>query len=148
MGIIKTYQRKTDTTYVYTNEAYWDPEKKQSRSSRKLIGKIDKETGEIVPTGKRGRKKTGPADADSGKGAGKGDDERISALEGKVIEQKSEIIELRSQLESLRKENIKLRARTREAERQVDRNRRAEDFFRKFGSLAEMAKRDGLLDPP
>ena len=35
-----------------------DSEKKQSRSKRRLIGKIDKETGEIVPTGKRGRKKS------------------------------------------------------------------------------------------
>ena len=48
MGIVKSYQKKTDTTYVYESEAYWDPEKKQSRSKRRLIGKIDKETGEIV----------------------------------------------------------------------------------------------------
>lgn len=30
--------------------------KKQPRSRRKLIGKLDPETGEIVPTGKPGRK--------------------------------------------------------------------------------------------
>ena len=29
---------------------------KQSRSKRRVIGKLDPETGEIIPTGKRGRK--------------------------------------------------------------------------------------------
>ncbi|MBQ7445848.1 MAG: hypothetical protein IJS71_07960 [Clostridia bacterium] len=33
------------------------PELGQARSKRRCIGKIDKETGEIVPTGERGRKK-------------------------------------------------------------------------------------------
>ena len=32
-------------------------EKKQARSRRKVIGKLDPVTGEIIPTGKRGRKK-------------------------------------------------------------------------------------------
>jgi len=47
----------TDTTYVYEIESYWDPQKKQARSRRKVIGKLDPVTGEIIPTGKRGRKK-------------------------------------------------------------------------------------------
>ena len=53
MAIIKQYHADTDTTYVYSSEYYWDPEKKQSRSKRRVIGKIDPKTGEIVPTGKR-----------------------------------------------------------------------------------------------
>ena len=66
MAIIKQYHADTDTTYVYSSEYYWDPEKKQSRSKRRVIGKIDPETGEVVPTGKkRGRpRKSGPEDAD------------------------------------------------------------------------------------
>ena len=36
--------------------SYWDEEKKQSRSKRRVIGKLDPETGETIPTGKRGRK--------------------------------------------------------------------------------------------
>ena len=36
-------------------ENYWDKEKKQSRSKRKLIGKIDPVTGEMIPTSSRGR---------------------------------------------------------------------------------------------
>ena len=40
--------------YAYENHSYWDPEKKQSRANRKLLGKVDPLTGNIVPT--RGRK--------------------------------------------------------------------------------------------
>ena len=65
MAIVKQYHKDTDTTYVYESTSYWDAEKGQSRSKRRVIGKIDPETGEIVPTGKRGRtKKEKPARAE------------------------------------------------------------------------------------
>lgn len=56
MAIIKQYHKDTNTTYVYESISYWDEEKKQSRSKRRVIGKLDPETGRIIPTGKRGRK--------------------------------------------------------------------------------------------
>lgn len=56
MAIIKKYNKTNNTTYVYESISYWDKEKKQPRSKRKLIGKIDPDTGEIVPTEKRGRR--------------------------------------------------------------------------------------------
>lgn len=57
MSISKSYNKQNDTTYVYeVIENYWDKEKKQSRSKRKLIGKIDPSTGEIVPTNPRKKK--------------------------------------------------------------------------------------------
>ena len=63
MPLVKAKNKKTGITYVYESESYWDKEKKQPRNKRKLIGKIDDQTGEIVPT--RGRPKkdgqTGPA---------------------------------------------------------------------------------------
>ena len=55
MAIIKKYNKTNGTTYVYDSVSYWDKDKKQPRSKRKLIGKIDPDTGEIVPTGGRGR---------------------------------------------------------------------------------------------
>ena len=58
MAIIRQYHKDTDTTYVYESISYWDAEKQQSRSKRKLLGKIDPLSGEIIPTGKRGRKKS------------------------------------------------------------------------------------------
>ena len=57
MSIIKQYHKDTDTTYVYDSQSYWDAEKGQSRSKRKLLGKLDPKTGEIILTGQRGRKK-------------------------------------------------------------------------------------------
>ena len=58
MSISKSYNRQNDTTYVYeVIENYWDKEKKQSRNKRKLIGKIDPVTGEIVPTSHSRKKK-------------------------------------------------------------------------------------------
>lgn len=50
MGIVFYTNKKTGITYAYENKAYWDKEKKQSRSKRKLIGKVDPVSGEIVPT--------------------------------------------------------------------------------------------------
>ena len=66
MAIIKQYHKDTDTTYVYESISYWDEEKKQSRSKRRVIGKLDPETGEIIPTGKRGRKPKEAADPSAG----------------------------------------------------------------------------------
>ena len=53
MAQIRQYNKKTGVTYVYESHSYWDKEKKQHRSDRKLIGKIDPETGEIIPTRKK-----------------------------------------------------------------------------------------------
>lgn len=57
MSLVKLKDKRSGTTYVNESESYWDKEKKQPRSRRKLIGKLDEDTGEIVPTGKSGRKK-------------------------------------------------------------------------------------------
>ena len=53
MAIVKQYNKKTGITYVYESRSYRDKDTKQPRSERKLIGRIDDETGEIVPTRKR-----------------------------------------------------------------------------------------------
>ncbi|SFI28989.1 Transposase [Tindallia magadiensis] len=58
MSIIYQTNKQTGITYAYENEAYWDKEKQQSRAKRKLIGKLDPETGEIIPT--RPYKKASP----------------------------------------------------------------------------------------
>ena len=50
MSQVKVTNKKSGITYVYESESYWDKEKKQPRNKRKLIGKIDPETGEIIPT--------------------------------------------------------------------------------------------------
>ena len=65
MTHINQYDKRTGITYVYESESYWDKEKQQPRSKRKLIGKLDEKTGEIIPTDGRGKKRTGKKKAAS-----------------------------------------------------------------------------------
>lgn len=54
MKISKSYDKRTGRTYVYeVLENYWDPELKQPRNKRRLIGRWDPETEQIVPTRKK-----------------------------------------------------------------------------------------------
>jgi len=49
-AIVYQTDKRSGITYAYRSVSYWDNEKKQSRARRTLIGRVDKETGEIVPT--------------------------------------------------------------------------------------------------
>ena len=62
MAIVKQTNKKTGITYVYESHSYRDKETKQPRAKRKLIGRIDEETGEIVPTRKKAKNVTTSAD--------------------------------------------------------------------------------------
>lgn len=59
MGIIYQHDKRSGITYAYESQAVWDKEKKMSRAKRTLIGRLNTETGEIVPTD--GRCKPGNA---------------------------------------------------------------------------------------
>ena len=56
MGIVYQLDKRSGITYAYESKAWWDKEKGQSRSKRRLIGRVDEETGQIVPTDGRVRK--------------------------------------------------------------------------------------------
>ena len=55
MAMVKQLDKRSGITYVYESVSYWDKEKKQPRSKRTLIGRLDPATGEIVPTDGRGK---------------------------------------------------------------------------------------------
>ncbi len=55
MAIIKQFDKRTGITYVYDSKSFYDKEKKCSRAKRTLIGKIDPDTGEMVPTDGRNK---------------------------------------------------------------------------------------------
>ena len=112
MSIVKQFHADTNTTYVYESTSYWDPEKGQSRAKRKLLGKEDPLTGELVPTGKRGRKKTEPKTDTtvSPSGTNEWEQKYLKCLE--ESREKDELIRrLRSENESLIKDNKKLTSR-------------------------------------
>ncbi len=56
-AIVYQKDKRSGITYAYESFSYWDKNKQQSRAKRTLIGRVDNETGEIVPTDGRGRKK-------------------------------------------------------------------------------------------
>ena len=56
MAIIHQFDKRSGITYAYESIAQWDKEKKMSRAKRTLIGRVDPETGEIIPTDGRRRK--------------------------------------------------------------------------------------------
>ena len=58
MAITYNKDKRSGLTYAYETTYIWDKEKKQSRSKRTLIGRVDNATGEIVPTDGRGRKRS------------------------------------------------------------------------------------------
>ena len=117
MAYIKQYHKDTDTTYVYESERYWDPEKKQARSRRKVIGKLDPVTGEIIPTGKRGRKKKEATVTE--KTVGIAEDHQLSLLyedakrtldrqDQVILSQKEEIRDLKEKLAKAESRNRSL----------------------------------------
>lgn len=58
MAIIKQFDKRSGITYVYDSKSYRDPETKKVRAKRTLIGRLDPDTGEIIPTDGRGKKRS------------------------------------------------------------------------------------------
>ena len=52
-SIVYQIDKKTGAIYAFESVSYWDKDKKQPRSKRRYLGKVDPETGEIIPS--RGR---------------------------------------------------------------------------------------------
>jgi transposase len=56
-AIVYQTDKRSGITYAYESVSCWDRDKQQSRAKRTLVGRVDGETGEIVPTDGRCRKK-------------------------------------------------------------------------------------------
>jgi hypothetical protein len=51
-----TVHRKSNgAAYLYAVESYWDKDKKQARNKQVCLGRIDDETGEVMPSGRKQR---------------------------------------------------------------------------------------------
>ena len=99
MAIVKVHNKARNITYVYESVSYWDKELKQPRSHRKLIGRIDPATGDVVPTGKRTKADTAASHSDT-------DYKALYEQTLAAIAQKDALIaELRSRLAALEDEN-------------------------------------------
>ncbi|MCD8295775.1 MAG: hypothetical protein LUE27_11140 [Clostridia bacterium] len=55
MAQIKYYDKRVGVTYVYDSKSYYDEASGKYKAKRTLIGKLDPDTGALIPTGRRGR---------------------------------------------------------------------------------------------
>jgi hypothetical protein len=55
MAFTAIHRKKSGAAYAYSVESYWDKEKKAPRNRQVCLGRVNEETGEIMPSG-RGRK--------------------------------------------------------------------------------------------
>ena len=85
-SIVYQTDKKTGIKYAYESTSYWDKEKKQPRSKRKYIGKVDPETGEIIPC----RKESAPISSE--------DAAEIIRLRTNAAEQEKKIALLEAEL--------------------------------------------------
>lgn len=106
MATIYQTNKKTGITYVIESESYWDKEKQQPRSHRTIIGKIDPDTGEVIPTKKYNREKK----ASSPSKARSAGDQTLSGsvaevepddFTGRIRELEQQVIRLREEKEAL-----------------------------------------------
>jgi len=99
MAIVYQHDKRSGITYAYESHSYWDKEKKTSRAKRTLIGRVDENTGEIIPTDGRRRSAVGEkkesSDTDFKKLYEKLQ-KKCAALEALVAALKKEIAELKT----------------------------------------------------
>lgn len=91
--IVYQINKKTGEKYAYESISYWDKDKKQPRSKRKYIGKVDPITGEIIKS--RKDSDTLPQDDTTG------DSADVERLQKKLAEKDSLIESLRNDLGNL-----------------------------------------------
>lgn len=106
-SIVKHTDKRSGITYAYESVSYWDKETKMPRCKRKLIGRVDPETGEIRPTDGRCKGNSPyqkPEESPEAK--------ILARIKGmKVSELKREIVRLELELDAARKrmENLETR---------------------------------------
>ena len=99
MAIIKQFDKRTGITYVYDSKSYYDKEKKCSRAKRTLIGKLDSETGEIIPTDGRNK---GAKSQPKSHSSEEIQEKHLQELEDENRQLKLQITALKKELERIR----------------------------------------------
>jgi hypothetical protein len=98
MAIIKQFDKRSGITYVYDSKSYYDKAKKCSRAKRTLIGKIDPDTGEMIPTDGRNK---GAKSKPKTLSPGIDKDKRIQELEDENRQLKLQITAIKKELARL-----------------------------------------------
>lgn len=102
--IVYQIDKKSGAKYAYESISYWDKEKKQPRSKRKYLGRVDPETGEIISSG---RKKTPATDSEQ---------EQAAVSVPALSQLRKQLSEKEAQVELLQKELDLLTSKYKKAE--------------------------------
>lgn len=103
--IVYQTDKKSGVKYAYESISYWDKEKKQPRSKRKYLGRVDPETGEIISSR---RKRTSATD---------GRQDSAALYEPAPAQLREELLEKESQIELLQKQLHDLTLKYKKAEK-------------------------------
>ena len=114
MSRVYQYDNRVNVTYVYDVEEVYNEQTGKTQSKRKLIGKLDPETKQLVPTGKRGRPtKTDCPSADTKKEEKRNKEELAKARFLETLQKKDEAIT------ALKSENRQLKAAINKLEKTI-----------------------------
>ena len=109
MAIVRKTDKRTGIVYVYDARSTWIPELKQPRSTTRLIGKIDPSTGEVVPTGKRGRPRKNPEKDLKAVSEADATPAKKARIDQELAEMKKRNLELELALQKERTENAHMK---------------------------------------
>ena len=98
-SIVYQIDKKTGAKYAFESISYWDKDKKQPRSKRKYLGKVDPKTGEIIPS--RGRSSHSEEKNAS-------DRDELRALHDEIQKRDKTIEKLRRELDEVTEKNEEL----------------------------------------
>lgn len=101
--IVYQTDKRTGIKYAYESISYWDKDKKQPRSKRKYLGKVDPVSGEIITSRNKKRSMDGNGQSET------------AACDSVITQLQEELLEKKIQIETLRKELQALTARYEEA---------------------------------
>ena len=125
MSISKSYNKQTGVAYVYeVYENYWNKEKKRPESKRRLIGKIDPETGRIVPTSRQKKQ------ADKSCNSTPDCSEQYEEAKQIISRQEREIADLKNQLSSTLSDELEYLSKI--EHETLERKKAAEDLLRRL----------------
>ena len=96
-SIVYQRNKKSGVVYCYLAESYREPGK-GPRSHRRCIGRLDEETGEIVPTGRSGPRKVSANPAPSTGNAQAPGQDQISVLKADLLRATERIQKLEEDL--------------------------------------------------
>ena len=95
--IVYQVDKRSGIKYAYSSESYWDKEKKQPRSKRTFLGRVDPVTGDIIP------KKVKPSSQAESEKQCVSDHHAFAALEEELKEKDRIISDLKRELCELKR---------------------------------------------